>query len=207
MTRLRVIWAMCLAGLLVTTGCGAPPIRLVVVSQSGHSYAERFTQAYVSQDAAGDQMVVLVRDPLDAAPKTPPGQPLSPTSTALLRQVVEIQLLYRPMSGARGDSPAAINAALHWFVYTADTAAHVSLIQYSGTAFASISTSGKNADVIVRNGQASEVERHGELVDPLRVFSLQGRFSAVVDDAKVAQILSDLRQARAAASPAPAPHQ
>lgn len=181
--------------LLALGGCSAAPIRLYIFTQSGRAYRQPFTQAYVSRDAAGNDEVVLLRDPLDAAPATPAGQPLSPSPGTLLRQVVHIQLLYRPMPGARGDSPAATNAALHWYVYTADPAARPSLIEYSGTAFASISINGTKADVIVRRGQASESARHGELTDPLHTFSFQGRFNAVVDDARVQEILNDVKQA------------
>jgi hypothetical protein len=198
----RIFRAGCLCLLLAAAGCGSSA-ELSIAAQSGQRYRERFTQAYVSHDAAGNEMVVLARDPMDDATAGSPGQPLAESRGALLRQIVQVQLLYRPMSGARGDSPAATNAAVHWYIYPIDPAARPSMLQYIGTAFASVNLSGNKADVIIRRGQAIASEQYGELVDPLHAFTIEGRFDALVDDAKVAQILDEVHQAARAAAGVP----
>ena len=108
------------------------------------------------------------------------------------------------MSGAKPDSPAATNAALHWYVLSFPTADGTSYLHYAGTAFVKVSPTSTGGDVLIRNGSLKIVDRHGNLVDPLKSFQLNGDFTAVADDTKLHQILNDVKSAMADAKTGPA---
>lgn len=178
------------------TGCGASqPVLSVVPIQTQQKYLEQFTQAYVTRNAAGDYEVVLIEDPLDESDAGDAGQPLSPSSAASLRHVLRIRLLWRPVPGTKADSPASTNASLHWYVLGGATAEGTSLIHYSGTAFVAIATNGPGAEVTIHNGELKFVEKHGDLIDPLKSFKIDGKFDAVEGDARLAEILADVKTA------------
>jgi hypothetical protein len=177
-------------------GCGAAqPVLSIVPMHSQQKYFEKFTQAYVAHDAAGDYEVVLIDDPLDETEVGDAGQPLSPSSSATLRQILHIRLLWRPLPGAKADSPAATNASLHWYVLGATTAEGTNLIHYAGTAFVAIAENGPGAQVTIHNGQLKFVERHGDLIDPLKSFKIDGKFDAVSSDTRLAEIMADVKTA------------
>jgi hypothetical protein len=177
-------------------GCGvSQPVLSLVPVQSQQTYLEKFTQAYITRNAAGDYEVVLVDDPMDESEAGEAGQPLAPSSSASLRQVVRIRLLWRPVPGAKADSPAATNASLHWYVLGGATAEGTSMIHYAGTAFVAVATNGPGAAVTIHNGSLKFVERHGDLVDPLKAFKIDGKFDAVEGDARLAEILADVKTA------------
>jgi hypothetical protein len=177
-------------------GCGASqPVLSVVPVRSQQRYLETFTQAYITRNAAGDYEVVLVDDPLDESEAGEAGQPLTPSLAASLRQVLRIRLLWRPVPGAKADSPAATNASLHWYVLGGATAEGTSMIHYAGTAFVAIATNGPGAEVTIHNGSLKFVESHGDLIDPLKSFQIDGKFDAVEGDTRLAEILADLKTA------------
>jgi hypothetical protein len=177
-------------------GCGTShPMLSVIPVESQQKYLEKFTQAYVRRNAAGDYEVVLIDDPLDDSAEGDAGQPLSPSPAASLRQVLEIRLLWRPVPGTKADSPAATNASLHWYVLGGATAEGTSMIHYAGTAFVAIATNGPGAAVTIHNGLLKFVSKHGDLVDPLKSFAIDGKFDAVDGDERLAEIQADVKTA------------
>jgi hypothetical protein len=181
---------------MFAAGCGTSgPVLSVKPAQSNQSYLARFTQAYVMRNAAGDYEVVLVDDPIDRAEVGDAGQPLNPQNVPPLRQVLHIRLLWKPLPGARPDSPAATNASLHWYVLGGATAQGTSLIRYAGTAFVGIVENGHGADVTIRNGMLNVAERRGELVDPLKSFSIDGKVDAEQNDARLEEVMDDVKAA------------
>lgn len=203
-TVLAALLAMVAAPL---TGCGTSAAVLSIsATESRQSFRQTFTQAYSSRDAAGDYQVVLLNDPIDEVPGDDAGKPLSATEVPAIRQVLQVRVLWRPPQGAKADSPAATNAALHWYVLGGPTAQGASLIHYAGTAFVAVVPNGPGAEVTIRNGSLKVVEHHGELVDPLKSFKLSGRFDAVANDARVKQLMADVRATAAEAKPATRAH-
>jgi hypothetical protein len=179
---------------LLLSGCGtSPPVVSLVSLQSHKTFKETFTQAFTSRDAAGDYQVVLLHDPLDDVPASEAGKPLQATRVPPVRQVLQVRVLWRPAQGAKPDSPASTNAALHWYVLGGPTAEGTSVLHYAGTAFVAVIPNGPGAEVTISNGSLKLVERFGELVDPLKAFKLSGRFDAVADDARVRQVIADVK--------------
>ncbi len=192
--------------LTILTGCGvATPVISVTPVDSHQRYLQHFTQAFTMRDSDGDYQVVLTHDPLDDVPPADANKPLVSTAVPPIRQVLEIRLLWRPMAGATANSPAATNAALHWYVLGRPTVEGTSMIHYSGTAFVSITPGGAGASVILDNGLLKLAESRGELVDRLGMFKIKGRFDAVESAAQVRQILDDVKaavaDARASSNP------
>jgi hypothetical protein len=147
------------------------------------------------RDAAGDYEVVLLNDPIDQAPADEPGQPISAATSPPIRQILQIHLLWRPMSGAKPNSPASTNASLHWYVLGNPSPNQTDFIHYQGTAFVAVSRDGNTARVTIHNGSLKNVAHRGELHDPLGSFQLKGKFEAVIDDAAVRQAQADVRAA------------
>jgi len=186
-------------------GCGvSPPVVSVVTDISHQRYRKQFNHAYVSNDSAGNYVVVLLEDPPPIPHSGPPGQILQPTTTLPKHQVVVIRLLWRPMDGTKPDSPAAINAALHWYVLSYPTADGTSFLHYAGTAFVQVASDGSGGKVTIKNGLLKLVDRHGDLVDPLKSFQVDGEFDAVTDDAALHQALDDVKSTLADARIGPA---
>ncbi len=196
---LRVMGFVCaiVPGLL-SGGCGtSPPVISVTPLRSDLKYLQNFTQAYTTQDAAGDYQIVLVHDPVDDIPSSEAGQRLNPATVPPVRQYLQIRVLWRPVRGARADTPAATNAALHWYVLEGPTVSGTGMIHYAGTGFVSVVKNGPGAEVIIRNGTLKLAERRGDLVDPLHEFRVDGKFDAVSDDVRVRQMLADVKEVAA----------
>jgi hypothetical protein len=186
-------------------GCGvSPPVVSVVSDISHQQYRTKFNHAYVSNDQSGNYMVVLLQDPPPISHPGPAGQILQPSPTLPLHQVVIIRLLWQPMTGAKPDSPAATNAALHWYVLSCTTAEGTSFLHYVGTAFVKIMPDKIGGQVIIKKGSLKIADRHGDLVDILKSFQLDGEFDAVVNDAELHKILDDVKSAVADARSEPA---
>jgi hypothetical protein len=189
--------------LALLCGCHASPPTVSVVTDLTHEkYETKFTRAYVALDSTGDYVVVLQQDAPPLPDSGPAGKVLQPTPS--LHQVVVIRLLWQPMSGAKPDSPAATNAAVHWYVLSFPTADGTSYLHYAGTAFVRVSPTSTGGDVIIRNGSLKIVDRHGNLIDPLKSFQLNGDFSATADDTQLHQILNDVKSSMAGAKTGPA---
>jgi hypothetical protein len=185
---------------LLLGGCGTTaPALSITQLQSQQRYIEKFTQAYVTHNAAGDYEVVLIDDPLDGTDAGDAGQPLAQSAAPSLRQVLHIRLLWRPLPGAKADSPAATNASLHWYVLGGATVEGTSLIHYAGTAFVAVVENGPGAEVTIHNGFLKTVERHGDLIDPLKSFKIDGKFEAVGSDTRLGEIMTDVKSAMAEA--------
>ena len=186
-------------------GCGVSLPALSVVADISHQrYQTQFNHAYVSSDPAGNYVVVLLQDPPPISHSGPPGQVLQPSPKLPLHQVVVIRLLWQPVTGAKPDSPAAINAAVHWYVLSCATADGTSFLHYVGTAFVKIVPNKSGAQVLVRIGSLKIADRHGNLVDPLKSFKLDGDFKATTNDVELHKILDDVKASVADARYEPA---
>lgn len=184
-------------------GCGTSAPMVTIASRaSRQSYRQTFTQAYTARDAAGDYQVVLLHDPIDEVPADDAGIPLSPARVPALRQVLQVRVLWRPSQGSKADSPASTNAALHWYVLGGPTAGGTNIIHYAGTAFVAVVPNGPGAEVTIRNGSLKVVEHRGELIDPLKSFTLSGKFDALADEARVRQVLAEVKSVAAEAKAA-----
>jgi hypothetical protein len=185
-------------------GCGVSlPVVSVVTDISHQQYRTEFNHAYVSLDSAGNYIVVLLEDPPPITHSGPPGQVLQPTTTLPKHQVVVIRLLWRPMEGAKPDSPAAINAAIHWYVLSFPTADGTSFLHYGGAAFVKVVPDATGGHITIKNGTLKLVDRHGDLVDPLKSFQADGEFEAITDDTALHQTLDEVKAAMADAKTGP----
>ena len=189
-------------------GCHAsPPLVSVVTDLSHEKYETKFTRAYVALDSIRRRLRrrPTTRRSTQISPiPAPPAKSSNRTPSLPLHHVVVIRLLWQPMSGAKPDSPATTNAALHWYVLSFPTADGTSYLHYAGTAFVKVSPTSTGGDVLIRNGSLKIVDRHGNLIDPLKSFQLNGDFTALADDTKLHQILSDVKSSMADAKTGPA---
>lgn len=141
---------------------------MVVLSTSGRSYTQPFQQAFCKTTEGNDRVIVL----------TGRGEHL--------RRVLRIRTLWQPVTGAKPDSPAATNAALHYFVIAdAPASGPPSYIHYAGTGFVTVDDHGDPLDVHVAGATLSRLDRRGAMSDPLERFTLRGDFSAAKNSERV----------------------
>jgi len=181
---------------LAATGCGTTAPVVSVNRVTDHTeFKQTFARAYTTRDSAGDYQIVLIDDPLDLPTHEQPGAPLKQQHAAPIRQILHIQMLWRPKQGTQPDSAAATNASLHWYVIGDTTAGGPSFIHYAGTAFVAVIPNGPGVEATVKRGLLKKVDERGQLKDPLEEFTLETKFDAVTDDAAARRIIADMKSA------------
>ncbi len=152
-------------------------------------FTATFTRAYWSQDQAGDDQVVLVNDPFDhnSAPST--GDPLNPSKTPPITQLLYIHLQWRTAIFSRGETPVTSNAVLDWYVYGGGSA---SMIHYTGSGHVSIDAGKAKAVVDIRHAELKLADRFGSLQDPFKSFSVDGSITAINSPGELKHVLGDL---------------
>jgi len=188
---------------LLTVGCATSPATLTVRSHERKiSYAQTFSQAFASQTEDGTHEFVLVSDDAVKCPTDQAGAPLQPVRKTPLRQVVYIRVLWQPLNGV--ERGVAKNASLDWFVFANTTTASNDLLEYQGSAFATLKPAkgGEAMTVTVRDGQLTPHAARGALTDPVGPARIQGRFTAVKNPHRVQELLAAARARTAEASAA-----
>ena len=159
---------------LAVCGCNDSPT--ITLTTRDQSFTQTFTNSYCSITAGGDDVVVLVDDPHEGS---------------TLQHVLRIRMLWHPVNGAKPNSPASTNAALHFFV-TDPSSTEPCYIHYAGTGFVTVEHDGPTAEVRIRNATLARLESRGPIGDPLQKFNLSGDFKATLDGHKVDAVLADL---------------
>jgi len=155
---------------------------------------QRFDQAFCRELPNGDKEIVLLNN--GVVPGQDEGrQGLQAAVDLLPQQVVYIRMFWKPMI-FRADHPAAANASIHWYVL--GTNPTDGWLDYSGTALVTFDGSGDARSIEVLTAWVSAVTKHGELVDPIGLGTIEGHIKALVDSSRVDTMLQDVRAATTA---------
>jgi hypothetical protein len=183
-----------LLALCAVAGCSTRPKLTVNTLEQKKTFAHSFTQVYATRSPDGDYDVVLLDNPIDDAKAGPAGEALKPQAVRPLRHLVHIHVMWTPMIGAKGDSAAATNAAINWYVWGDATGTQADMMQYGGTGFVKIYAGDTDADFSISNAVLKLKTQRGKMTDPIGTASLDGKFTAPLNDQRVKELLAELGQ-------------
>jgi hypothetical protein len=152
-----------------------------------------FSSAYITQSRGGEYEIVLVNQPRYKGQN--PKKPLQPQPLAPTRQVMHLHLYWKPLTDRTRD-PAAVNAAIDWYVLGSDATQDVVL--YEGAGVVTVYSSGKQRRVVITDGAVRPRESRGAMQDPVGNSRISGAFIADLNRTRVREILADLRETDAA---------
>ena len=189
-------------------GCSSKTPTLVVHSDAKKvAYAQTFSQAVAGQTEDGAFQFVLVSDDArpPAAPKRlslkkdpDPTPRLDPSANMPLHQVVYVKVLWRPMTGT--DRSIGSNAAVDWYVLSDTAGGTRDLLEYSGSAFVTVTPKGDVTKVAIRGGSIRPRSVLGGFTDPIGPARIEGSFTAINDGARLREVLTATRARTAAAA-------
>jgi hypothetical protein len=205
---------------LFAAGCSHSQT-LVVRSQAKHkAYAQNFSQAVANPHEDGMYEFVLISDDarpnqqqkhdaarlissitgsLTGADKKAADQPLDPSKSMPLHQVVHVKVLWRPLNGT--DPSVGANAALVWYVLSDTAEGEGDLLEYQGSAYVEVDPKDDVTKVTIHDGTIKPRACRGGLIDPIGPAHIEGKFVAINDAARLREVLSSTRaRARTAAS-------
>lgn len=181
-----LLWSMLACALL--TGCSTQSATLLVRPEAKPvAYSQSFTQCVAGRTADGTDEFVLVTDDKTAQSNDKP-----------LHQVLYLKVLWRPMNGTERNVGA--NASLVWYVTSDPTDRMGDLLEYHGSAHATVVNKGDVVKVTLRDGLIKPQALRGGLSDPCGVSRIEGSFVAINDPEKLREILNNSRLRTAAAS-------
>lgn len=203
-TSIRLLPLLALAALMLGgVGC-ASRNELTLTSQNQRKeLTQSFPRAYCSRTQSGDYTIVLLSDAHADATAQDPTKPLNPTPV-VPRQVVQLQVFWRPMPGTKWDHPANTNAAVNWYVLGDGSDGACNIVQYGGSGLITVDVSGDQATVNVRNAYLRPKVCRGEMSDPLGPCALSGKIVAIVDSRRCQEAMGEVKAAIAADSQATA---
>jgi hypothetical protein len=179
--------------LLLISGCTSHGGTLELEpANSDRVLTQNFSNAYVTQSSGGEYEVVLVDHAeykRQNSKKPLQSQPLAPT-----RQVMHLHLYWRPLTDLTR-SPAAVNAAIDWYVLGSDAAGDVVL--YEGAGVVTVEGSGKQRRITIADGTVRPRESRGAMQDPVGNSRISGTFTADVNRTRVREILNEMRETEA----------
>jgi hypothetical protein len=179
---------------LTLAGCSSRPTLNVTCLAQKQQFEKTFTQAYATRTDDGDYDIVLVDDPLDEVTPSSGDKPLQPTPVRPMRHLVHIHVMWTPMIGDRGDQPSDTNAAINWYVWGNASGDERDMMHYGGAGFVKIYAGDDSADFKITNASLKLKSSRGNMKDPVGVATLNGRFTAPLNKARVKELLAQLGQ-------------
>lgn len=157
---------------------------------------QTFSDAYVTQARGGEYEIVLV----DHArfQRQNPRKPLQPQPLSPTRQVMHLHLYWRPRSDVTRN-PAAVNAAIDWYVLGSD--GNQDVVVYEGAGVVAVYGSGKRRRIVISEGTVRPREARGAMQDPIGNSRISGHFFADVNRTRVRELLNEMRQTEDDAPP------
>jgi hypothetical protein len=183
----------CMAALLFAAGCSsAHGGRVELEPHEGGMVEQEFAQGFITQGRAGEFDVILVNNATSWDYKPEAGKrPLQPTPLAPLRQVMHIHLYWKPLAGTT-KNPAAINAAIDWYVLGPDGSADI--LVYEGAGLVSIGGGGSERSITIRDGKLEPKLRRGDIHDPVGQTRIWGYATARVNETRVKETVEEMRR-------------
>jgi hypothetical protein len=189
------LWVMLLLA-AAAGGCASRPSLQVRSLQFDKTYKHDFSHAWFRQLESGEYQVVLVEEP-DTKNRS--------DAAAALRQVIEINVLWRAKSTRPIDAPMATNATVSWTVFSIDPS-RADRLEYTGAALARIDVSGDHAEVSIRNARLLPRNQSGDITDPVGRCALLGGFTAVRNGSAVEAAVNSARAPAAVTRATTNPH-
>ena len=169
-----VLLVLSLAGAGCSGGTGS---KLTVKSlDHGQTYQTQFLKAYAGRNDRGDYDVVLIKN------------------GGVLRHVMHVRVLWKPMKGTKLDHPTATNATIDWIITGGPDGGFVA---YGGAGFVDLQRSGDTAKLTIRNATLSPTAREGAMQDPIGRSNVSGTVIAHADRRRVGNLLAQVQNATA----------
>jgi len=197
--------------LLLVVGCSHSSTLVVRCQQKQKAYTQSFPQAVANCHEDGMYEFVLVSDdakPKEPSPrlaqwitgkKPPADQPLDPSVSMPLHQVVHVKVLWRPLDNT--DMSVGSNAFLNWYVLSDTAQGEGDLLEYRGSAYVTVDPKGDVIKVNIRDGTIKPSAVRGALVDPIGPARIEGKFVAVNNGRRLIEVLNSTKaRARTAAA-------
>ena len=173
--------------LTLLSGCSAnQPALTVQRDRSAEKFISRFDRAYFSQASDGQLNVVLITDGAGALATI--DRPLETGTTASVRQIVLLRVLWQQTRGLRLDNPSASNATVQWHVISSPD----DRVTYTGSGWVQAQIDGDEAEIDLRNANVSIAQIVGNINDPLKRATLDGVLTAKRSDLAVKSYLDEL---------------
>lgn len=178
-------------------GCSHDSADLRLTSlQNKANFRQQFTKAYYSKGEDGDTEIVLLSDAADSSDGSPrvakAGGAID--SSASVRQVMHLRVLWRPSPGTKQSHPSYTNAGIHWYVLGGSATTDV--LEYTGAGFVSLSDSPLGTQVTIKNATLKPVENpRCKLNDPVGQSRLTGTFFATRSAKRVSDVLAEVQSA------------
>lgn len=175
-------------------GCHTPTsARIAFIKPNARqSVYQSFPGAYISSNRDGEYDVVLVNDTLRAAKTQSAEKPLTPVTEPPLQQAIHIHIFWRPVAGAMVKESSITNAIVHWYVF-GNSSANTDMVHYEGAAFVKLDSSGATSTIHIGDGLISARQIRGPISDPIGRSRINGMIYAVRNDARVRELMSDLK--------------
>jgi hypothetical protein len=104
---------------------------------------------------------------------------------------MHLHLYWRPRTDVTRN-PAAVNAAIDWYVLGSDGSQDV--VVYEGAGVVTVFGSGKQRRIVITEGTVRPREARGAMQDPIGNSRISGRFTADVNRTRVRELLNEMRQ-------------
>jgi hypothetical protein len=186
--RLTFLWAS-LVFIVFMGGCASEGPSVLITPLNAEKtgvLSQEFDEAYAVVRQTGEMDIVLTE---------------SPTADRL-QQIMHLRILWKPMRGTKSDQPSTTNAVIDWSIFDPANGSGGDQLRYSGAGFVVAYRSGETLDVRIRNASVRLAARRGAIADPVGPATLQGRFDAKIDPARVEAALATLRGDAATSSSA-----
>ncbi len=180
--------------LLLGTGCHSqPPVRVTSLDGS-KTLGQRFDRLFAEQTPEGIYRVVMVSQGFDRVEQPPAGEALEPQEKVPVRQVMVLQVNWRPRRGVQYDHPAGANASVRWVLLGASPdPSVVDYIEFAGTALARVTReSASTFRVSITNGYLQPVVSRGQMIDAIGESTFEGTFTATDNSRAVLDTIAEL---------------
>lgn len=184
----RAFWAMML--LSISAGCSSSGPQSNLTLTSGNQkldFQHNFSAAYFAKNDTGDTDILLLDD--SSTQQATVGQQ---TAQPAIKQLVHIRVFWQPIWGIKADHPAGTNASIEWYII-GEKSPKSDILVYSGSGLVSVSESGQTATADVQTAWMTAAAQPGRMVDPLGPSKLNGKITAIRDQAQAKSLLDQIK--------------
>ena len=189
---MKITGFILLASLLA--GCSSPSSRInFTQSLNKKSFFEQFPGAYITSNQNGEYDIILVDDTVRSATKSTGKRPLQSVSQPPLQQALHIHVFWRPSHVGLAKDACVTNAILHWYVFGTGETGSQDMVHYEGAAFVTLDVGKDKAHINIGNGNIAVRKIQGDFRDPVGPSQISGNITAIHNDSKVKDLLSDFQ--------------
>ncbi|HEY7090704.1 MAG TPA: hypothetical protein VH518_21590 [Tepidisphaeraceae bacterium] len=189
--RALAILACCALFSLLGCGSSGPAKLTIKPAEAGQGHEEGFARSYFTRTNDGQYDILLLEDGIKPIRSNSSG-PLLASPATPVSQAVYVRVLWKPLRGAKPDTPSATNSVIDWYVRSSD--AEDERRHYRGAGFVTIYDDGETARFIIRNARVDRFDGSGQQQDSIGASTLTGDFVAVHNDGMVNSTIESLRR-------------